>query len=285
MKNGDDQNHRRSRIAHSFFFVVNMPGCARSCNEHHRSLKNMVGVMSVETTNTMVPLAPHSLRRKEPDVFEFKPENETNNAKPVYHALAKHQVQEESWEFQELAAWLQLWTKRFNQEFQLGLSEISLCIEWLSIYRLGHFRHGTNGFGLKGEIAINQRHLESLKPWEILGVLLHELVHAWQEIYGKPGKNNYHNNQFREKARDFGLIINTKGQTQYEPKSPFFEVLNKYGVETPAIPPVIYVTGQGKSKLKKWSCQCEKPINVRVATPHFYARCLWCGELFELQEL
>jgi len=240
--------------------------------------------MLSETTTALVPVSPRTLHGKESDVFEFKPECELDAAKPVYHALAEHQIEEESWEFQELAAWLQLWTKQFNEEFHLGLSEISLCIEWLSIYRLGHFRHGTNGFGLKGEIAINQRHLDSRKPWQILGTLLHELVHAWQEIYGKPGKHNYHNKQFQEKAREFGLVINTKGQTQYEPNSLFFAVLQKYGVETPAIPPVVYVTGQGNSKLKKWSCQCEKPINVRVATPHFYARCMWCRELFQLQE-
>ena len=151
--------------------------------------------MSTETANTLVPLAPHNIQKEDQSVLEFKPENKTETAKPVYHALAEHQIQEESWEFRELAAWLQIWTQRFNQEFRLGLSEISLCIEWLSIYRLGHFRPGSNGFGLKGEIAINQRHLESLKPWETLGTLLHELVHAWQEIYGKPGKNNYHNNR------------------------------------------------------------------------------------------
>lgn len=40
----------------------------------------------------------------------------------------------------------------------------------------------------------------------------------------------------------------------------------------------------GSSKLKKWSCQCSPPINVRVAVAHFHARCLWCRELFRTTE-
>ena len=120
--------------------------------------------------------------------FPFQPEN----AKPVYHVLAEHQVTEESWELAELLAWLQLWAQRFIHEFDLKISEISLCADWLGRRRFGHFRPGANGFGLKGEIAINRLNLHSREPWELLGTLAHELLHAHQELYGQLGKHNYH---------------------------------------------------------------------------------------------
>lgn len=207
--------------------------------------------------------------------MQFKPEIATL----FYQALAVHQTSDDSWELSELLAWLQTWARRFNDELELGIAAVSLCVDWLGAHRFGHFRRGHNGFGLSSEIAINRKYLSHREPWQILGTLLHELLHAWQEDYGKAGKNNYHNKQFREKARSLGLIIDTRGHTQYEPDSLFFAVLRCYGVEAPQVPPPQYVV-RGSSKLKKWACQCEPPINVRVAVAHFYARCLWCGELY-----
>jgi hypothetical protein len=207
--------------------------------------------------------------------MQFKPDNSTQ----FYQAFGEYQASNDSWDLCEFVAWLQTWARRFNEEFELGITAVSLCVDWLGAHRLGHFRRGHNGFGLSSEIAINRKYLSSREPWQILGTLLHELLHAWQEDYGKAGKNNYHNKQFREKARSLGLIINARGYTQYEPDSPFFAVLQRHGVETPKVPPPQYVV-RGSSKLKKWACQCQPPINVRVAVAHFYARCLWCGELY-----
>jgi hypothetical protein len=39
------------------------------------------------------------------------------------------------------------------------------------------------------------------------------------------------------------------------------------------------VKPKGKSKLKKWSCGC---TNIRVAVKEFEAKCLKCGNVFEL---
>jgi hypothetical protein len=201
------------------------------------------------------------------------------DTKPVYRVLADHQATEVSWEFREFTAWLQLWAARFIVEFLLDVREVSLCVEWLRRGRLGHFRHGLNGFGLAGEIALNRQHLDALEPWEILGVLLHELLHAWQERHGTPGKNNYHNREFRQKAREYGLVVDQRGRTRHVSDSPFFHLLARYGETAPKVPPERYLL-RGGSKLKKWSCGCSPPINVRVAVPHFYARCLWCGAEF-----
>ncbi len=177
----------------------------------------------------------------------------------VYDALALHQGAE-AWAHRELAAELRGWADIFDSEFKLEAPEISLQIDRLSARRLGHFRYGHNGFGLKGEVAINERYLRRQQPHDVLGTLLHELLHAWQQAHGRPGRRNYHNKEFREKARGLDLVVDERGYTKYLPEQP---------------PPVVRVRGQ--SKLKKWSCGC---TNVRVAVAEFRAVCLRCGAEF-----
>ena len=124
----------------------------------------------------------------------------------VYSVLVKHQ-RDENWAGQQILADLQTWANRFIVEFKLDIRDISLCVERLPSNRYGHFRQGHNGFGLRGEIAINSRYLpEQRQLWEVLGTLLHELLHAWQETHGIPGKRNHHNAEFQAKARKFCVV-------------------------------------------------------------------------------
>ncbi|MGE0536218.1 MAG: SprT-like domain-containing protein [Pirellulales bacterium] len=166
-----------------------------------------------------------------------------------------------------------------NAEFRLRIPEMSLSVDWLRRSRLGHFRYGHNGFGLRGEIAINRLHLEDRDFWRVLGTLLHELLHAWQQAHGTPGKHNYHNKQFRTKARELGLIVDPRGYTDYEPRSPFMEILARRGVTVPELPRLrVAIAGaQGRSKLKLWMCGCTR---ARVAVADFQAVCLKCGNHF-----
>src|ERR1700722_12491399 len=97
----------------------------------------------------------------------------------IYEGLATHQ-RSEAWHSREFMVWLQTWTGRFNAEFNLGLTEIALRVDTLPRTCYGHFRLGHNGFGLKGEIALNSRYLTDRPPYQVLGTLLHELLHAWQ---------------------------------------------------------------------------------------------------------
>jgi hypothetical protein len=197
----------------------------------------------------------------------------------IYSALARHQ-RDEAWGGQEMIANLQTWADRFIVEFKLDIGDIALCIDQLPSSRYGHFRHGHNGFGLRGEIAINSRYLTGKRQlWEVLGTLLHELLHAWQETHGRPGKRNHHNAELQAKARELGLIIDRRGVTGYAANSPFKSFLRQCGVSVPDYevkPPA--ARPRGDSKLKKWSCGCTTP---RVAVADFQARCLKCGNEFK----
>lgn len=219
------------------------------------------------------------------DADQPTPETQTSPAslpgtntdpEPVYRALATHQRSEE-WSHRDLIAELQTWAERFDAEFKLQCGPLSLAVCKLSRRHFGHFRCGHNGFGLWGEIAINSIYVDQRPRWQTLGTLLHELIHAWQQANGDRGKNGTHNRQFRDKARSLGLLIDTRGVTEYAPESPFTRILEQHGIAISTRLATPAKRRQGHSKLRKWRCDC---TNVRVGVLDFYAQCLKCGQVF-----
>ncbi len=200
---------------------------------------------------------------------------------PVYESLAAHQQAESGWSLHGVLVELQRWAEIFVAEFRLALPQVALCVGPTRRNCYGYFRPGHNQFGVRREILIKESHvllhIQKGEYWPVLGTLLHELLHAWQDQNGLPGTNNYHNAQFRDKAAEYGLVVDGRGYTQYAPGSRFFEVLRKHGVPVPDVPKPI-LRQRGHSKLKLWSCGCTK---VRVAVSSFRAQCLNCKREFE----
>lgn len=221
----------------------------------------------------------------------------SDEANFVYPALDEHQRRLNPALFTDLqerhlaerfATWikeLHRWKDIFVSEFKIELPHVAFCIKstWSNCY--GYFRPGLNEFGLTREIAINRLYLEQREKWQVIGTLLHELLHAWQDAFGKPGKRNYHNNEFRKKAEFYGLIIDSTGVTEYAPKSLFMDLLQQYGIQVPElqghvrVPPV-----HGKSTLNKWICACTPPVALRVGRSEIRVQCLDCGTQFIRQE-
>jgi predicted SprT family Zn-dependent metalloprotease len=201
----------------------------------------------------------------------------------VYAVLAQHQVVE-LWEGREIITFLQGWAERFIVEFKLNIPEVVLGIDRLPANRYAQFRGGHNGLGLRGEITINSRYLSSREPWQVLGTLLHELLHGWQQAHGTVSRRNHHNIEFRDKAWELGLVVDRRGVTGYRADSEFKHLLASHGVVMPTWADRPTPRVKGSSKLKKWSCGCRPPVNVRVAVANFRARCLNCGCEFEQQD-
>jgi hypothetical protein len=209
----------------------------------------------------------------------------------IYKELKNHQ-NNESWYCRDVMQKLHVWAQRFDFEFKLETPELTIGIKDLGSRYDGQFLEGHNSFGLRHEIIIDRRHIEeclSQEKWyEVLGTLLHEQLHAWQEEHGKSGKRNYHNKQFQRKAAELGLIISPQGYQQYEAPddSPFFSLLEKHGVRVPILPEPDRQKDQraraGNSKLKLWVCGCKPPVKVRMGRAVFQARCLICDCNFEL---
>lgn len=208
---------------------------------------------------------------------------ETESAEAINFALRDHQTTVKDWNFKELTADMHNWAERIIFVFKLQTGIPALMMERLRRTRLGHYRPGRNAFGLRDEVAIDQNHARTGPYWQVIGSLLHELIHAWQEHNGtppSPKSHNYHNQEYREKAAALGLIVDQRGYTQYAPgETPFFNLLRKYGTEVPQIPkPAPIPFRASRTKLRLWECPCG--VKVRVGRSRFNAKCLDCGSLF-----
>jgi hypothetical protein len=213
----------------------------------------------------------------------------------IYVGLAEHQ-RTEDWVGRELLALLQLWAALFIAAFKLDVPELALRVDALPASTLGHFRVGHNGFGLRGEVAINGLYVGKRPLWAVLGTLAHECLHAWQHAHGRPSSREHHNFEFRSKAASIGLLIDRRGVTEYLLDSPFMDLLRAHGVAVPTEADCDDPDGdgprrvrpsasgprrvKGTSKLAKWSCGC---TNVRCAVPDLRATCHKCGRAFERQ--
>lgn len=196
---------------------------------------------------------------------------------PINLALRDHERGTGDWKWARLASMMHEWTERFNVEFKFDVSVPAIQLEAIPFRTLGTYRPGRNGFALRDEITINSRHADQ-PLFDLLTTLLHELLHQWQDVHGRPSKHNYHNAEFRKKASSLGLVVNARGETYVTP-GPFELLLQRYGVEVVASDASSFIassiTAPG-SKLKKWSCSC---TNVRCAV-ELAAVCAHCGDWF-----
>ena len=220
--------------------------------------------------------------------IEITMENSELGFKPETHEIINEQLKDHQiaadWDKKPLMRDIHNWAERFIFEFKLKIEESpAIMIDIIARLRYGHFRPGRSGFGLRNEIALNQGFIDTREYWDVLGTLLHELLHLEQELAGKPGKHNYHNQDYRERAASFGLIVDKWGHMTYVPApSPFWDILGKQEIPAPAIlPSEPTATARGNSKLKLWICDCKpRPVRVRVAIEDFQAKCLKCGVIF-----
>jgi len=121
------------------------------------------------------------------------------------------------------------------------------------------------------QIFVSPRIAESI---QVLGVLLHELVHA------AIGCQYGHRKEFSQAARRVGLAGPPTATTVGDTLRPVLErFVAAYGpYPHAAIQP--RVKEKVGSRLRLYECQCPNPIKVRVASDGFQARCMRCGGIF-----
>jgi len=56
------------------------------------------------------------------------------------------------------------------------------------------------------EISLNPSYLKHRGQRAVVSTLVHEMVHLWQEEFGKPGRRGYHNAQWANKMEAIGLM-------------------------------------------------------------------------------
>ena len=127
----------------------------------------------------------------------------------------------------------------------------------------------------KAHIFISPLIAESV---EVLGTLLHEMLHA------SVGVQHGHRKPFSQPARLVGLDGPPTATVVSDALRP---VLQHFVDEVGMYPhaPIRPLPKQKVgSRLRLYECSCEKPVKVRVAQDSFSARCLVCGELFVVVE-
>ncbi len=127
----------------------------------------------------------------------------------------------------------------------------------------------------KPQIFISPRLDDSL---EVLGTLLHELVHA------SVGTDKKHGKVFSQAARKVGLTGPPTATTVGDGLRPLLQsYIDRAGLYPHAaiLPPHKEKAG---SRLRLYECSCEPVVKVRVASDRFQARCEVCEELFTLVE-
>ncbi|HJT57819.1 MAG TPA: SprT-like domain-containing protein [Ktedonobacteraceae bacterium] len=124
----------------------------------------------------------------------------------------------------------------------------------------------------KPQIFISPLLSESI---DVLGVLLHELIHACF------GCQFGHGKQFSQAARRVGLAgpptATTVGDVLRLVLVSYVEQVGPYPHAAILVKPKDKIG----SRLRLYQCGCEPPVKVRVASDHFQARCLVCDSLFE----
>jgi len=155
---------------------------------------------------------------------------------PINYEIVKFHKTSQDLKYRALLSEYYKWIERFNHRFELNITQPVIAIKRPVRRRYyGLFFYNRNPLGLKYQIIINENYLKDSKFWHQIGTILHECLHLWQLLYGKPGRGNYHNRQFRDKALSLGLIVDRYGHTKYAAEnSPFFNLLAEYNVELPS---------------------------------------------------
>ncbi len=188
-----------------------------------------------------------------------------------------------AWAYAEHASILHQWAERFNARlFGEALPTVALSFDRERRRTLGTYRMGRDGLGLRYRLNLPPATLREPLP-KLLAVLLHELVHAWEEVArGRARGGPYHTVPFREKARELGIPTCARGiHAGIDPDGPLARLLRERGVsederllEVAADAP----NSRSGSKLMRWACRC---VAVWASSgTALSARCERCGTQF-----
>jgi len=154
---------------------------------------------------------------------------------------------------------------------------------------LGHYVPGRNDVGLQWEISINPRHLTTRSERQTAAVLLHELLHWFEESVRPPRRSahGYHSAWFRKFAQEWGIPCTRYGaELGIVAPSPFSAWADEHGLRddvSSAISPGALPPDEPHSKRVPWVCACPPGERVTAQVPRaseLRAHCDRCGAAF-----
>jgi len=198
---------------------------------------------------------------------------------PINTNTRKHQETVKDWRFAEPARTMYEWYDLLNEGFFDSKVPTPL-ISFKQDHRntCGYYVPGRNEIGARENINLPPEHLHRPLP-ELLLTLTHEMVHAWDEKWGRPGKGNYHSKSCRAKMDEIGIPCDSRGRS-LGMHDPFFSFLKKHGVRANTkleMPPLIIKRGsRSGTRLKRWKCDC----TTLWALHEVAVRCIKCRKRF-----
>lgn len=200
----------------------------------------------------------------------------------VAHAIREHEVGVHGWAFRDTAARFNELFDRLNEQFldtRLPKAVISLGPDL--VVRYGTYRIGRDELGVQHRIHLNSRHFGRSEA-RVAVTLLHEMLHAFQHLYGKPGRRpRYHNAEFVDLCARTGFMIQRGSGVTLSVSGSLIETLARFGFsderlldaeadDAPIVRP---------RRTRMLRCDCDAAIWVDPEHPVAVA-CLTCGELF-----
>lgn len=138
------------------------------------------------------------------------------------------------------------------------------------------------------EIALNPDTFKGRTDIDVLSTLAHEMVHCWQQHFGKPSKNGYHNKEWAKKMLEIGLtpvsrdnpgkMTGTKVTHEIDTDGKFAQIANNidFKLDWQSVPP-IKSTKKHQSAKTTYRCLCSTPI---YSKPGLNIACNTCNTSF-----
>lgn len=158
---------------------------------------------------------------------------------------------------------------------------------------LGHYRPGRNDTGLRWEISVNPQHLTDRSEQQTAAVLLHELLHWYEESVRQPRakRNGYHSAWFRSFADDFGIPCTRYGaELGIVSPSRFTAWADERGLQadiTSHVAASAISRDEALPKRVPWVCECPSGTLITVQVPRgsdLRAHCDGCHAPFQRKE-
>lgn len=99
----------------------------------------------------------------------------------------------------------------FGGKLPLCLITLSRKAKAYGYFSPERFVSRNNGDQKVDEIALNPDGFEVRSDQEILGTLVHEMAHLWQQHFGEPPRKCYHDREWADKMEEIGLMPTDTG--------------------------------------------------------------------------
>ncbi len=184
----------------------------------------------------------------------------------------------EDWEFTSFLSMIRPWARTFNDEFSLDVPLPAVGVKKLRKTRIAQYLcKGRDHHGIRFCIDFNSMFI-GRDEWRSIGTMLHEMLHLWEETHGKPPAANRHSKAFRDKAKEYGLLVDSRGVTKFA-EGLFTELLSRELVDfdltkESEMDDAIDKSKQRKAR-RKWMCAC--PDSVTIPTKIGRVLNITCG--------